>query len=140
MRTDIHIDIWRDIPGHEGRYQASIDGNIRTIIAKPYKILATMPQRNGYRRVFLFHPVEKKVECFVHRLVALAHLENPDEKPFVNHLDSNKTNNKIENLEWATCAENTQHYYANRKPVVVATTTLPGNTPDDYDFDKDIPF
>ena len=130
------MEAWRDIPGFERRYQASTEGNIRTLIKAP-RVLSTMHQRGGYRRVFLFHPVEKKVQCFVHRLVAAAFLVNPEDKPFVNHKNGDKTDNKLINLEWATCSENTQHYYANRKPSPVS---LVGNTPDDYDFSKDVPF
>jgi hypothetical protein len=62
------------------------------------------PHHSGY--IYLRVNIKKYA---LHRLVALAFIENPENKPFVNHIDGNKLNNKAENLEWLTCSENNLH-------------------------------
>lgn len=71
----------------------------------------------GHMTIYLRRPGEPKRKFFVHRLVAIAFIPNPDNLPLVNHKDLDKKHNHIRNLEWATESENTQHYYANREPV-----------------------
>lgn len=64
--------------------------------------------QHGYAHVTL--QINKKPKRFnIHRLVAIAFIPNPDNKPYVNHIDGNKTNNCVDNLEWVTPSENTQH-------------------------------
>lgn len=58
-----------------------------------------------------------KKNYYIHQLVASHFIPNPDGKQFVNHKDGNKTNNKVENLEWVTQSENTQHYYNELRTV-----------------------
>jgi hypothetical protein len=64
---------------------------------------------NGYLQVLLTNVAGSKQQIAVHRLVAIAFIPNPDLKPQVNHLDGNKTNNRVGNLEWATPSENSVH-------------------------------
>lgn len=107
-------EIWHDIPGYEGEYQASNLGRIKSISRliqrgiNPYTskevILKQQTDRNGYRFVIL----HKKL-CLVHRLIGMAFLPNPKET--INHINGNKADNRIENLEWATRSENTRHAY-----------------------------
>lgn len=120
---DSSIEIWKDIPGYEGLYQASNLGNIRSLdhkimqkgvngklIIHKYKgkILKGWVQNTGYLTVSLNN---KKYS--VHRIVAQTFIHKIDGKTFVNHIDGNKLNNKVENLEWCTNAENIQHAYRN---------------------------
>lgn len=76
-----------------------------------------LPQRqdkHGYWRVSCYNPVDKRTYTFlIHRLVAQEFIPNPDGKQVVNHKDADKTNNKIENLEWMTAKENGQHAYSH---------------------------
>lgn len=62
----------------------------------------------GYYLVTLVHEGKRK-NCFIHRLVATAFIDNPENKPMVNHIDGDKTNNHINNLEWCTAKENSVH-------------------------------
>lgn len=66
--------------------------------------------KNGYRRVHVSHK-GKHHKFLVHRLVARAFIPNPDNKPCVNHVDGNKANNHVSNLEWCTYGENLKHAY-----------------------------
>lgn len=75
------------------------------------RVLKTDLNSVGYRRVTLWSASQKAVRMTVHRLVALAFIENPDDKPMVNHVDGNKLNNHYSNLEWVTCKENTRHAF-----------------------------
>ena len=92
--------IWRDITGYVGHYQVSNTGLIRSIKKAPY-ILKCDHQKNGYQRVYLWLGNSKK-NYLVHRLVAEAFIPNPNCLPEVNHLDENKDNNDVNNLEWCT--------------------------------------
>lgn len=74
------------------------------------KFLKQETQRNGYKRVTLCHKGKTK-RFTVHRLVAILFLPNPLGKPCVNHIDGDKSNNDLSNLEWATYSENEFHSY-----------------------------
>lgn len=119
---NISMEEWKDIPGLEGQYQASNLGRIRSLdrvikrseskrrgehYAKlKGKVLTQVVGVQGYMLV----PLGKKRSAVrVHRLVAMAFIPNPHDKPFINHIDGDVSNNCVENLEWCTNQENQLH-------------------------------
>lgn len=98
--------LWSPIDFGGGKYFISNDGEVKSIVAN--KNLATQVQNSGYKLVHLHHHGQRKAHL-VHRLVAIAFIPNPDNKPLVNHKDGNKLNNHYSNLEWVTLIENMQH-------------------------------
>ena len=108
-------EIWKDIEGYEGTYQISSLGNIKSLPRKTnnqfYKgIYLKQTLYKGYLKVQLSNHSKSKW-FLVHRLVAMAFIPNPQNKPQVNHIDGNKSNNKVSNLEWVTGSENQIHSY-----------------------------
>jgi hypothetical protein len=105
-------EIWIDIKDYEGLYQISNYGNIKAYPNSHTHLKEIMlkPTINssGYLKVELYKNHSSKV-FYVHRLVALSFISNPENKPQVNHIDGNKTNNKCDNLEWVTISENQKH-------------------------------
>lgn len=111
----------KPIPGYEGYYAVSDDGRVfslkRTIIDKngmrktlKEKILKPKTKLGGYKMVNLRKDSNGKM-FLVHRLVMIAFVENKNNKPFVNHIDGNPSNNNLFNLEWCTASENNTHAY-----------------------------
>lgn len=99
--------IWKPIDGYEGLYEVSSDGRVRSLY-RYKKELKPNIGRGGYYYIQLWN--KGKGKCVsIHRLVAEAFCDNPKRKPFVNHIDENKLNNNIENLEWVTHKENCNH-------------------------------
>lgn len=106
---------YKDIEGYEGLYQVSNKG---TVISVPRldrlgrkiggKLLECTRHSGGYLRVCLYKEGSKTYK-YVHRLVALAFISNPEHKDQVNHINGEKTDNSVENLEWATSQENNIH-------------------------------
>ncbi len=98
-------EIWKDIEGYEGLYQVSNLGRIKNF---KNQIHAVSVDKYGYLQVTLYY--KEKPRCFrVHRLVAKAFIPNSENKLTVNHIDGNKKNNKVDNLEWNTIQENSRH-------------------------------
>ena len=97
---------WKTITDYEN-YEISSLGNVRN--SNTGRVLKQMC-KGGYLFTGLSKNSNGKTTS-VHRLVALAFIDNPENKPFVNHIDGNKTNNNTNNLEWLTCSENNLHNY-----------------------------
>lgn len=116
-------EVWKDILGYEGLYQVSNQGRVRSLdhIVKTKrnkdmlikgKVKTISIGKGGYCVVSLQHKDSKKL-FQVHRLVAQSFISNIQNKPEVNHIDGDKTNNCIDNLEWVTSSENIQHAIDN---------------------------
>ena len=101
-------EIWKEIQGFEDRYAVSSKGRVMNL--KTGKILKHGSTQNGYANVCLCKGDGTKRKWIkVHRLVAEAFIDNPDNLPQVNHKDENKTNNNVENLEWCSASKNIRH-------------------------------
>ena len=115
-------EIWKDIKGYEGLYQVSNLGRIKSLERKSktkgnveyIKKEKVLKERfsHGYVSVILYKNGTKK-NFRVHRLVAKAFLVNPKNLPQINHINFNRSDNRIENLEWVTAKENIQHNFKN---------------------------
>lgn len=115
-------EIWKEISGYEGYFEVSNLGNFRSkdrvIKYKsngtrlyPGKFLKTETIVEGYQRIVLMkEAIKKRYMC--HRLVAQEFVPNPDNKPYVNHINGNKADNRAENLEWVTQSENELHSHS----------------------------
>ena len=109
------MEEWRDIDEYEGYYQVSNYGKVKSLPRKTRngsckceKILTPGNDKDGYKIVNLYKDTGKKTYR-VHRLVAEAFLENPNNLPEINHKDENPANNMIDNLEWCTSKYNSNY-------------------------------
>lgn len=95
-------------------------GEIYSTKNSQVKKMKTNISSHGYFNVRLMIDGKSKM-LYIHRLLAIAFISNPENKPCVNHKDGNKLNNSISNLEWATYSENNKHAFDNglKKPSIV---------------------
>lgn len=114
-------EVWKDIPGYEGMYQASNTGKIKSltrIVNSSYgskmritgKIKKLYQHPNGYVYVGLSKNGETR-SCRVHRLIAMAFIENKSNLSDVNHKNGKKNDNRLSNLEWCSPSQNSIHAY-----------------------------
>lgn len=115
---------WKPIPNFEGWYEVSNFGEVRSVdrevnyksSGKSFRrgmVLRPKIGKHGYKEVILV--INSKRHCYrVHKLVAMAFLPNPNNYSCINHIDENKLNNKVDNLEWCTQKYNTEVYYSNK--------------------------
>lgn len=105
-------EIWKDVKGCNGRYQVSNLGRVKSLPKKTKTktmIMTGTITKIGYIRFNLSVNKNMKKHHLAHRLVAIAFLDNKENKRCVNHIDGNKINNRVENLEWCTHLENNRH-------------------------------
>ena len=108
---------YKTIEGFEN-YKISNFGNLINI--KKNKIVNSSVEKWGYCTVTLCKPGKKKT-FKIHRLVALAFIDNADDKPFIDHIDRNKQNNHISNLRWASVSENSKNVGIRKNNVSTRT-------------------
>lgn len=110
---------WRNIEGYEGLYQVSNFGRVKSLNynnTNQEKILSQFGNGKGYLFVNLYK--ERKMKnCYVHRLVAQAFLDNTNNYPMINHKDENKENNCVDNLEWCTQQYNVNYGTAQARRI-----------------------
>lgn len=105
-------DVWKKVDGYKN-VEVTKDGRVRTWHSgwNRYVVKNQKDDKDGYKRVNITREDGVRTTARVHRLIAIAYIPNPYKKPQVNHINGVKYDNKVENLEWATVAENTQHGY-----------------------------
>lgn len=135
-------ELWKPIPGYEDRYEISNYENVASLRyarGSNRRLLKQSVNTWGYSQVTLSKD-KVKTNVTVHRLVAEAFVENPNNLPQINHIDEDKSNNHADNLEWCDSLHNINYGERTRKaanklkrPVIA---TLPDGTEEYYDSIK----
>lgn len=116
-------DIWKTVPGFDGKYEASVTGLIRSVgytyqritlgriqtLWRRPRILKPINHAKGYLTITLMRSKGDYVRMYIHRLIATMFVDNPENLPQVNHMDCNKENNHASNLEWVSNLQNRRH-------------------------------
>ena len=116
-------EVWEDIKGYEGSYQISNKGRVKSLyrevdrgangVLRVQERFLSFGYNKGYKYFNAAKPGKKTKVKWIHRLVAMNFIPNPENKPEVNHIDGNKENNDVSNLEWNTYKENVNHAVEN---------------------------
>lgn len=129
-------EIWKDIEGYEGKYEISNFGRIKSYAQKKNgKITEEYTDKKGYKTIFLYDKPQHGKWHKIHRLVASAFIDNPDNLPQVNHKDENKENNRVDNLEWCTNDYN-NHYGTRSKRASESNTCCVTTSKKVYSIDE----
>lgn len=135
----LNIEIWKSVLGYEGIYEVSNLGNVRSIdrvvkssngseCFRKGKLLAKTLDKDGYQTVHLMQfGVGRRSK--IARLVSIAFIPNPLEKPEINHIDFDRTNNCVSNLEWVTHKENIKHLMSAGRHYTQTTNINGSNNP-----------
>lgn len=129
------IEEWRPIEGYEDLYMISNLGNVKII--KNNKIRKLQQKNNGYLQLILNKNSVQK-HHYVHRLVAQAFIPNPENLPCVNHIDHDRTNNRVDNLEWCTYDYNNIHSInPGLKEKIILKYDLEGNFIEEFNSPRE---
>ena len=122
-------EIWKSVKGYEGLYEVSNLGRVKALERRKncnrgYGIIKEHIMKpnfcnTDYYRVALTNNNHIRKYYLIHRLVAEAFIENPNNYDIVNHKDGNKLNNQVDNLEWCTVSYNLKHAYENGFKVTI---------------------
>ena len=117
-------EVWKPVKGYEGLYEISDLGNLRSLdryvmCDNEYRLFKGKPKKphltpKGYLTIFLFKNGQGK-HYFMHRLVAEAFIPNPNDLPFIDHINTVKDDNRVENLRWCTQKENCNNPISRQK-------------------------
>lgn len=131
-------EIWKPIEGYDGRYEISTLGRIKSYVqdTKNGKIKIGNVGKKGYLSYLLYDSNGNKKWYKMHRLVAEAFIDNPDNLPQVNHKDEDKQNNCVDNLEWCTNKYNST-YGTKLDRVAQANRCCPTTSKKVYSVDED---
>lgn len=116
-------EIWKDVVGYESLYMVSNYGRVKSLWFNKEKILKQAIGKNGYLCVNLAKSGKQSVKN-VHRLVAMAFIENQLNLGYVNHIDEIKTNNNVNNLEWCTFEYNVNYGNAKLRQAIKCSKTV----------------
>ena len=100
------IEEWKEVLNYEGLYEVSNMGNVRN--SRTGRKLSLRYRKDNHIDCMLYKN-GKSTRHTVHRLVAIAFIDNPNNYPIINHIDGNGLNNNVSNLEWCTYSHNSQH-------------------------------
>ena len=133
------IELWKDIKGYEGLYQVSNLGRVKRVTTGG--ILKGRQNPHGYLLVTLSKNNIKSTKT-IHRLVAEAFIPKTENNPQANHIDEDKTNNKVSNLEWVTAKENINHgtrseRAAKTKSIPIIATNLTTDESQEFNSTKE---
>lgn len=117
-QTEAHLlEEWRRLPPPDSEYEISNFGRLRCLSRNRGNKNGTYGSNRGggYRQRAIYRDGKRR-HFYIHRLVATAFAPNPENKPFVNHIDGNPNNNRSDNLEWVTSSENEYHKHKFLSP------------------------
>lgn len=137
------MEVWKDIEGYEGYYQVSNLGRVKSLARNTSEkgknannkkdTILKGSLTKGYLQVD-FRKDGKRKMFRIHRLVSECFIPNPDNKPYINHIDGNKSNNTVDNLEWCTPKENVKHAMDNNL-IIFKNNSGPSKGVDKFSLD-----